>query len=91
METQHKTQPRKKYRRKVVFLQPCLHIKETREVAANSATGRLSNLQFKVDNRYHWLITSTPQNIDSYPHFMNICYIILKLEPIIILTTLNEK
>ena len=33
-------------------MQPCLHIKETREVAANSATGRLSNLQFKVDNRY---------------------------------------
>ena len=33
-------------------MQPCLHIKETREVAANSATGRMSNLQFKVDNRY---------------------------------------
>ena len=52
METQHKTQLRKKYRRKVVFWQPCLHIKEAREVAANLCTVRLSNLQFKVDNRY---------------------------------------
>ena len=33
-------------------MKPCLHTKETREVAANSATGRMSNLQFKVDNRY---------------------------------------
>ena len=52
METQQKNTTPKKYRRKVVFWQPCLHIKEAREVAANLCTVRLSNLQFKVDNRY---------------------------------------
>ena len=45
---------------------------------------------YRVSNN-NWLITSTPQNIDSYPQFMNICYIIIKPEPIVIFTTLNEN
>ena len=37
------------------------------------------------------VLSQACENIDSYRHFMNICYIIIKPEPIVIFTTLNEN